>query len=174
MRPMNLPFQLLLLAAWPAMATAAATPANPEIERGPATAQAVGVVHTLRTIPEACARLEGVFTGDAAEPYRFAPVRSREGCQPRARFVDAAKANPSTKDGWLLNDRLRVPSAECPSQHAVVEIWRRPGSTASPKLDAQGKARIYLDEEKQKAAANRPVVTPMFAATMEVQGRACK
>lgn len=171
MRPMNL---LFLLAAWPAMAATAATPTAPEIERGPATAQAVGVAHTLRTIPEACARLEGVFTGDADEPYRFAAVLSRPGCQPRARFVDAAKAAPSVKDGWMLNDRLQVPSAECPSRHAVVQIWRRPGSAASPKLDAQGKARIYLDEEKQKAAAKRPVVTPMFAATMEVQGRACR
>jgi hypothetical protein len=51
----------------------------------------VGAAHTLRQIPEACARLEGVFTGDAAEPYRFSAVRTSEQCQPRARFVDYAK-----------------------------------------------------------------------------------
>ncbi len=171
MRPMTL---LFLLAAVPAVASTAATAAKPEIDRGAGTAQAVGVAHTLRTIPEACARLEGVFTGDPAAPYRFAPTLSRPGCQPRARFADAARVTPSTSQGWVLNERLRVPSAECPTRFAVIEVWRRPGRTAAPALDAQGKARIYLDDEKQKAAANRPTVSPMFAATMEVQGRACK
>lgn len=165
---------LFLLAAVPAMTATSATTAKPEIDRGPGAAQAAGVVHTLRTIPEACARLEGVFTGDPSEPYRFAPVLSRPGCQPRARFVDAAKANPSTTQGWLLNERLQVPSAECPTEFALIEVWGRPGSATAPALDAQGRARIYLDDEKQKASANRPVVSPMFAATMKVQGRACK
>src|SRR3546814_14098461 len=56
-----------------------------------------GVVHTLRAIPEACARLQGEFTGDAAQPYRFAAVRTSATCQPRARLVDAAKARPSVQ-----------------------------------------------------------------------------
>ena len=44
----------------------AAEPA-PEIQRAAAAPQAVGVVHSLRQIPEACARLEGAFTGDTAQ-----------------------------------------------------------------------------------------------------------
>lgn len=171
MRPLIL---LLVLAACPALGAVAATSAQPEVERGgPVTPQAVGVAHTLRTIPEACARLEGAFTGDADEPYRFVVVRTRPDCQPRARFVDASKAQPSTQSGWLLNDRLAVPSAECPTRLAVVEVWRRPGNTTSPKLDAQGRARIYLNDEKRKAAGSPPVVTPMYTATMEIQGPAC-
>ena len=74
----------------------AADPA-PEITRPAGTPQANGVVHTLRQIPEACARIEGVFTGQAADPYKFSVVRTSPNCQPRARFVDAAKAKPSKR-----------------------------------------------------------------------------
>ena len=79
---------LPLLAAGLLMAAAvhAVEPA-PEIQRPAAAPQAVGVVHSLRQIPEACARLEGAFTGDAAQPYRYAPVRTSPQCQPRARFI---------------------------------------------------------------------------------------
>ena len=61
------PLQTLMVAALAAAAlpASAADPA-PEIQRPLGTAQAVGAAHTLRSIPEACARLEGVFTGDAA------------------------------------------------------------------------------------------------------------
>jgi hypothetical protein len=55
----------MLAMALPAMA---ADP-TPEIHRDPATPQPVGVLHTLRQIPEACARIQGQFTGDAANPY---------------------------------------------------------------------------------------------------------
>src|SRR3546814_10812817 len=65
--PMRPILPLLLLAALPAFA---ADPV-PEITRPAATPQANGVVHTLRQIPEACARLEGAFTGQAVEPYKF-------------------------------------------------------------------------------------------------------
>ena len=54
----------------------AAEPA-PEIKREAGTPQAVNALHTLRQIPEACARMEGMFTGNAAEPYKFALVRTR-------------------------------------------------------------------------------------------------
>lgn len=88
---------------------------TPELkQRPPGTAQAIGAVHTLRQIPEACARLEGVFTGNAAQPYTLSVVRSSPTCQPRARFVDFAKAAPSVASGWIFNDVIRVPSAAVP------------------------------------------------------------
>ena len=74
---------------------AAAAGPKPEVARDTGKPQAVGAVHTVRAIPEACARLEGMFTGDAAQPYRFAAVRSSPNCQARARYVDFAKARPT-------------------------------------------------------------------------------
>ncbi|GGJ98601.1 hypothetical protein [Luteimonas terricola] len=149
----------------------AADPA-PEITRPAATPQAVGVVHTLRQIPEACARIEGAFTGDSAEPYRYAVVRTRPNCQPRARFVDAAKAQPSEAAGWVFNDLLRVPSVECPSQQAVVRVWRKPVDQ-TVELDGQGQSRIYIEEAKRAAAAGTIAAIPMYAAEMGVEGKAC-
>nr|WP_246373221.1 hypothetical protein [Lysobacter spongiae] len=161
----------LALAALPPSAVLAGEPA-PEIERPVAPPQAVGAVHSLRTIPEACARIEGVFTGDAAEPYRFAVVKTSPNCQPRARFVDAAKAKPDAAGGWIFNDVIRIPSAACPGQQAVVKLWRKPAAVAPPELDAQGRSRIYLqDSDKTRAAAADKV--PMFAAAMSVEGEAC-
>ena len=152
----------------------AADPA-PEIQRPAGTPQAVGAVHTLRQIPEACARLEGAFTGDAAQPYRYAPVRTSPQCQPRARFMDFDKAKPSVAAGWKLNDVIRVPDAACPSQQAVVRVWRKPGTAAPPPLDGQGQSRIYLQEAKQQAgaAAQAPSLT-LFAAKLDVEGKACR
>lgn len=155
-------------------AARAATDPAPEIQRAAVPAQAQGRVHTLRQIPEACARLEGRFTGQAAQPYDFAVVRSSPNCQPRARFVDAAKAQPSLAAGWKFNDLIRVPSAACPQQQAVVRVWRKPASTAvPPALDAQGKSRLYLEDEKRRAAANQLAAVPMFAASVSMEGPAC-
>lgn len=154
----------------PALALAA--PQEPEIKRAAATAQAVGAVHTLRQIPEACARLQGQFTGNAADPYKFEAVKTSANCQPRAAFVDAVEAKPSEAEGWKFNDLIRVPNASCPSQQAVVQVWRKPVGV-SPKLDAQGKARIYLQDAKQKAEAGKLAQIPMFAASMKVEGKAC-
>ena len=159
---------LLLLAALPAFA---ADPV-PEITRPAGTPQANGVVHTLRQIPEACARIEGAFTGQAAEPYKFAVVRTSPNCQPRARFVDAAKAKPSEASGWKFNDLIRVPSAACPSQQAVVRVWRKPVDQTQ-KLDGQGQSRIYLEDAKKSADAGNIAAIPMFAAAMSVEGKAC-
>ena len=105
--------------------TARAAEPKPEIQRQPAAPQAVGVAHTLRVIPEACARLEGRFTGDVSAPYRFSATRTGDRCQPRARLVDAVGAKASVANGWVLNDAIRVPSAACASQLAVVRIWRK-------------------------------------------------
>ncbi|KAB8198344.1 hypothetical protein FKV24_002535 [Lysobacter maris] len=163
---------LILLPMLATAASAFAAGPAPEIERPVAPPQAVGSAHSLRTIPEACARLEGAFTGDAAEPYRFAAVRTRANCQPRARFVDAARADPGVANGWILNDLIRVPSAACAGQQAVVRVWRKPAAASPPDLDAQGRSRIYLQDSKQTAGAARDRV-PMFAAEMTVEGRAC-
>lgn len=147
--------------------------AEPEIQRPEAAPQPIGARHALRTIPEACARIEGMFTGQAADPYRFAVVRTRARCQPRARLVDAAQAQPSAETGWVFNDLIRVPNAACPSQKAVVEIWRKPAADARPRLDAQGAARIYLGEAQHAAAADRIGAVPTFAARMTVKGEPC-
>ena len=163
---------VLMIAAATLVATGAFA-AEPEIDRPEASAQAVGAAHTLRSIPEACARLEGMFTGEAAEPYRFAVVRTSPNCQPRERFVDAADAKPSTADGWLLNDRISVPSAGCPSRKAVVEVWRKPGDAAPPALDAQGRARIYLGDSAAAAKADKLATVTTFAASMTVEGQGC-
>jgi len=163
----------------PLMFAAVAVPAvaaepKPEIERAEAIPQSVGVAHTLRSIPEACARIEGAFTGQAADPYKFAVVRTSPTCQARARFVDVAEARPSVAKGWIFNDLIRVPSAACPSQRAVVKVWRKPAATGGPELDAQGRARIYLGESKQAAQADKLAAIPMFAASMAVEGEACE
>lgn len=164
------PRHLLLLALLPAFAATAAE--TPEIKRPTGSPQANGAVHTLRQIPEACARLEGAFTGDAAQPYRFSAVRTSEQCQPRSRFVDYDKAQPSAAKGWKLNDMIRVPSAACPSQQAVVSVWRLPVDK-KPELDGQGQSRIYLEDAKKQAAAGKTAQVPMFAAKAEVQGKPC-
>ena len=162
----------LLLALLLPLPLLAAEP-TPEIRRDAIKPQAVGTVHTLRTIPEACARIEGLFTGKAAEPYKFAVVRTGATCQARARFVDAAKAKPSEKSGWKFNDMIRVPNAACPSQQAVVRIWRKPADAAPPQLDAQGRSRIYLKDATAKVKAQGTPNLPVFASAMAVEGKSC-
>lgn len=152
---------------------AAAEEPTPEIRRKPGTPQAVGVLHTLRTIPEACARLQGQFTGVAAKPYAFAAVRSSARCQARARLVDAAGAKASAATGWVLNDVIRVPNAACPSQQAVVRVWRKDAKAVPPKLDAQGRSRIYLKEGLASARSGDLGPIPMYAAAMRMEGSAC-
>jgi hypothetical protein len=165
----------MTLAALLAASTAAqaADPA-PEIQRGVASPQTAGVVHTLRTIPEACARLEGQFTRDAAAPYKFAAVRTSARCAPRAKLVDAATAKASVASGWLLNDVIRVPDATCPSRQAVVRVWRKDIKAVPPKLDAQGRSRIYLKDSVDAARAGDLKPIPVFAAAMTVEGKLCK
>ena len=162
----------LLLALLLPLPLLAADP-TPEIRRDAVKPQAAGAVHTLRTIPEACARLEGLFTGKAGEPYKFAVVRTSPGCQARARIVDAAKAKPSERGGWKFNDLIRVPNAACPSQQAVVRVWRKPAAAAPPQLDAQGRSRIYLKDATAKAKAQGASNVPVYAAVMAVEGKTC-
>ena len=75
--------------------------------------------------------------------------------------------------GWIFNDVIRVPSASCPSQQAVVRVWRKPAA-AKPQLDGQGQSRIYLEEAKQQAAAGKIPQVPMFTAQQTMEGRACQ
>ncbi|GAB3389479.1 hypothetical protein [Lysobacter fragariae] len=163
---------ILVLAALASMGANAAQP-TPEITRPVGTPMADGVVHTVRGIPEACARLEGVFTGDATQPYRFAPVKSHPNCQPRARYVAFDKAKPSREKGWKLNDVIRVPSGQCPSLQAVVHVWRKPVQVRPPELDAQGRSRIYLQDANEQAKARGAPKVTMYAAQMELEGKAC-
>ena len=160
---------LFLAAVLPNTAAAA----KPEIIRETGQPQTAGTVHTVRAIPEACVRLEGMFTSDGNQPYRFAAVKSSPNCQPRARFVDFAEAQPSEAKGWKFNDEIRVPNAACPSQLAVVRVWRKPGAAAPPTLDAQGRSRIYLQEATEKAKRGSAPQVPVYAAEMKLEGRRC-
>ena len=85
----------------------------------------------------------------------------------------AAKAG-APGPGWILNDRIRVPSAACPGQAAVVRVWRQQESQASPALDAQGKSRIYLEEGLKKAKAGKLAALPAYAVAMTLEGKPCK
>ena len=160
---------LLAIAALPAMATES----RPEITRPAGTPQAVGALHTVRGIPEACVRLEGVFTGAAAPPYKLVAVKTHPDCRARARFVDFAQAQPSEAKGWKLNDVIRVQSKSCASLQAVVRVWRMPGDVAPPALDAQGRARIYLKEASERAKAQGAPKLPLYAAQLRLEGNAC-
>ena len=101
-------------------------------------------------------------------------MRSSERCGARARLVDAKTAKPSVANGWRLNDVIRVPNAGCPSQQAVVQVWRKEAKVAPPKLDAQGRSRIYLKEGLAAARAGEIKPIPVYAAAMVIEGSACK
>ena len=128
---------LLALLSLPAIAAEA----KPEIVRATGTPQAIGAVHTVRTIPEACVRLEGMFTSEAAQLYRFAAVKTSPNCQPRARFVDFAKVLPTQAKGWKFNDEIRVPNARAAAplpkarrrRRKCRRSWSGPRPSASPR-----------------------------------------
>lgn len=153
--------------------TAQARAQSPEIKRPLGTPQPIGALHTLRVIPEACTRIQGQFTGNAGKPYDFAAVRTASRCQPRAKLVDAASVKPQGKPGWIYTDEVRVPSAACPSQQAVVRVWRSASQASPPKLDAQGRSRLYLKDSMDSARAGTLAATPMYAIEMGVVGKAC-
>ncbi|MEO5629504.1 MAG: hypothetical protein ABIQ62_07035 [Thermomonas sp.] len=165
---------LILLVGLLAAATASAADPKPEVQRPVGAAQAVGMAHTLRVIPEACVRLEGRYSGDKAKPYKFTAVPTSPRCQPRARLVDAVGAKASVANGWVLNDVIRVPNASCKSQQAVVRVWRQASKAAPPKLDAQGRSRIYLKDGLEAAKQGQLAAIPVFAAAMTLEGLGCK
>ncbi|MGY4515271.1 hypothetical protein [Lysobacter sp. HA18] len=160
-----------VLSSFLVLATGLATAATPEIQRPASAPQANGVTHMVRAIPEACAWLEGTFTGNASAPYKFAPVRSSPTCQARARLLNPEKAKPSEASGWKLNDVVRIPSKDCPGLQAVVEIWRLTADGKTLQLDAQGRARLYLQDAKANAAKAAP--TPAYTAKVALEGKVC-
>ena len=144
----------------------------PEVRReGPLPAQAAGVVHTLRIIPETCHFLRGRFTGVAATPYTVEAVARGGTCQARARLrgVDAAP----TGNGWVLNDVLQVPHASCPGLKATVTLWRRSGANVPPASDAQGSARLYLQDEKLRAHNGALAQLGEYVYVVAGEGAAC-
>ncbi|WP_043690291.1 hypothetical protein [Luteimonas huabeiensis] len=170
--PWNRCVPLLAAALLSGAAVSAPAQEHPEVAREPAPPQAVGAAHTLRQIPEACARIEGVFTGQAEPPYRFSVKESYPGCQPRARLVNADEVRPDPAQGWIYHDEIRIPSAACPGQAAVARIWRKPGA-GGLALDAQGRARIYLDQAKADADAGKRPEPALYAAQLRVEGENC-
>lgn len=148
---------------------------TPEIQRETGKPQAVGARHTLRTIPEACSRIEGVFTGKPDSPYLSEVVNTNPACHPRARLRDASEARPTSADGWIFNDMIRVPNAACPGQVAVIRIWRKPSATAvPPKPDAQGRTRVYIGGAQDTLKNHGFDQLPQFAVATNVEGKACQ
>ncbi len=168
---MKAAFPLMLLAALPLPLLAAN--AKPEIERPAASAQANAAVHTVRQIPEACTRIEGRFTGDAAAPYDMQLVRTSAQCQPRAMFLEFAKVSPSEANGWKLNEVVRIPSAACNTQQALIEVWRKPAGQ-QVALDGQGQNRVYLEDAKAQAAAGRLAALPTYSVHLQMEGKPCR
>ena len=167
--PLCAPAVLAALLALPALAQE-----QPEIRRPPGTPQADGAAHTLRQIPEACARIQGQFTGNAADPYKFELVKTSPNCAPRAKLEDAAKVKPTEAGGWKFNDLVRVPSARCATQFAVVRVWRLPvDSAVPPKADAQGYSRLYLKDMTAAAKAGKLNPIPVYAVSTAVEGSPC-
>ena len=163
---------LLALAPHTHAATKSAAAAPPEIQREVGQAQAVGQLHTLRNIPEACVRLQGQFTGDAAAPYRMESV-PRDRCALRAKYVEAnvLKAPPSLADGWILNDMIRVPNAACPNQLAALSVWRHQVDPTKIALDGQGRMRIYMkDGNVTTPSGQKAHAVSLYTATLEVSG----
>ena len=126
------------------VANVPAPAAKPEISRDAGTAAGVERGAHAAPDPRSLRAPRRHVHRPGRRPYAFAVVRTSPTCQPRARFVDAAKARPSEKAGWKFNDLIRVPSAACGTQLAVVTVWRKPADVAPPTLDAQGQSRIYL------------------------------
>jgi hypothetical protein len=160
----------------PALALAQSAAPAPEIRRDPYPPQAPGSVHTIRILPEACAYLQGGFVAPASAEgpiYRYGARRTAGRCQPRAQLVDPARARPSAASGWILNDLIRIPNADCPAQQAVIRIWRKPADTPTLRPDAQGRPRIYLEDAKRRAASGALPSLPQYAAVLEIEGRGC-
>lgn len=165
----------LSVVAWCLMGTAeAATDPIPEIQRAPYPAQEDGALTTLRIIPEACIRLEGRFTSEPGKPFSLSAEPSSARCQPRARLVDSASTHPATGRDWRLNDVIRVPSARCPGQQAVIRVWRENRATSVPAYDAQGRVRIYLHDALSSAGRAQAQALPRYVAQLAMLGRDCR
>src|SRR3546814_14507278 len=114
---------LMLAATLIVPASARASDPAPEIEREPAAPQQTGVLHALRTIPEAWARLQGDLSNDPAEPYRFAVVRPSPSCPPRVPLHKDDAATHSSHGHQHLHTLHLLPSAALRPQATRGRNW---------------------------------------------------
>jgi hypothetical protein len=161
--PVALGLPLLLALSGAAMATAPAA-------RPAASPQADGVAHTLRQIPEACIRLQGMFTGRADQPYALQAVPTQERCPRRAVFAGISDA-PQADEGWQLDEQIMVPSAACPALRMTLSLWRHPGQVRTAERDGQGQVRVYVEQARQAATGGGQATLPQWRASWQVQGR---
>ena len=155
----------VLILALPAAASGAVAGHRPA-----AAAQADGVAHTLRQIPEACVRVQGQFTGDAQRPYLMEVVPTAARCPRRAHFAGLARQVPDAGQQWQRDERITVPSARCPGLQVELTLWRRDGAVAPPR-DGQGRQRIYLEQVQQATAEATLAALPQWRASWKVQGQ---
>jgi hypothetical protein len=87
--------------------------------------------------------------------------------------MDYDKVQPSAAKGWKLNDIIKVPSASCAGQQAVVQVWRKPAGQEL-QLDGQERARLYLQDAKAQAQAGKLAALPAYAAKLDVEGKPCR
>jgi len=119
------PACLLLLALAPCLASAGQDP-KPEIKREASTPQADGKAHTLRTIPEACARIEGLFTGIEDRIAQFTDLVATAISNAQARADLAASrarivaASDQTRRRTRTSSRSRAPA---PTASRVRAWW---------------------------------------------------
>ena len=146
--------------------------AEPLRTRPIGSAQADGQLHTLRTIPEACVRLQGQFGGP--DGYALAAVPSAPGCQPRAQFRGVDSIDPDPAAGWLLDEIVRVPSARCPQQMLRLELWTLPVAPVQAPRDGQGQVRIYLEQAQQGRAAGAALQRAQWTARWGLDGRCAR
>ncbi len=94
-------------------------------------------------------------------------------CRRLVSDTDIDTVKPQGKAGWIYADLVRVPSAACPSQQAVVRLWRHDAKAAPPQLDAQGRSRLYLKESVDAVRQNGAGDIPAYAVEMGVAGKPC-
>ena len=55
-----------------------------------------------------------------------------------------------------------------------MRVWRKDIKATPPKLDAQGRSRIYLKDSMDAVRAGDLKPIPVYAAAMTVEGSACR
>ena len=165
------PCLTLLMISTLLMAPALAAPPDTGRQRPPSRPQADGVWHTLRQIPEACARLQGRFTGQPELPYQLQAVAGSTHCRRRAVLLPLQQGAVDPGPSWVLDERIVVPSAACPGLAVELTLWRsNPVATSRPR-DAQGRERIYLQQVREQSASPRLAGLPQWRAHWQLQGR---
>lgn len=141
---------------------ASTTPTTPTSQAPTTEAhpQALGLRHTIRQIPEACVRLEGVFTDSKTTPYNVDVVPISNRCQPRAQFVPYSAR--SCKSGqWKTQSQIHIPRADCSLCSATITVFTCPNSPPHWQ-DGRGNIRIYLNPKDPQHQDN--IALPLFSA----------